>query len=248
MEAFGEDHWFRFPARPYIHRIHTPCPRPNASYGEFRDLIKSAARILGLVAVLLAAPAIAAPLRIVVLGDSLAAGYGVGPAEGFTVRLEAALRARGHDVTVVNAGVSGDTASDGLARLDWSVGEDADAVIVELGSNDALRGIDAKITRDALDRILARLGERRLPVLLAGMLAPRNLGADYAAAFEPIFPDLAARHGAILYRFFLDGVAADPALNQADGMHPNPAGVDAIVAGILPSVEALLKETAKAPG
>jgi acyl-CoA thioesterase-1 len=211
-------------------------------------LIKSATVLLALMATLFAAPALAAPLTIVALGDSLTAGYGVGPAEGFTVKLEAALRARGHDVTVVNAGVSGDTASDGLDRLDWSVGKDADAVIVELGSNDALRGIDPKITREALDAILARLRERGLPVLLAGMLAPRNLGPEYASAFEPIFPDLASKYRAILYPFFLDGVAADPALNQADGMHPSPGGVDVIVARILPAVEDLLKQAGKAPG
>ena len=196
--------------------------------------------------VALALPASAAPLRIVALGDSLAAGYGLESPDAFTGALEAALRARGHDVVIVNAGVSGDTASDGLARVDWSVGEDADAVIVELGANDALRGVDPAVTRDALGRLLARLGERGLPVLLAGMRAPPNLGADYAEAFDPIYPDLAAAHGALLYPFFLDGVAADPALNQADGIHPNAAGVAIIVARIAPAVEALIAEASAA--
>ena len=202
--------------------------------------------------VLAAGPAAAAPLKIVALGDSLTAGYGLGPGEGFVPRLQAALRAAGHDVTVVDAGVSGDTASDGLARLDWSVGDDAGAVIVELGGNDALRGIDPAVTRAALDALLARLAARRLPVLLAGMRAPPNLGADYAATFDPIYGDLSARHGVALYPFFLDGVAADAALNQADGIHPNAAGVGVLVGRILPAVEALLARAANgaalAPG
>ena len=191
-------------------------------------------------------PARAEPLRIVALGDSLTAGYGLAAPEAFTTRLEAALRERGHDVVVVNAGVSGDTASDGLARVDWSVGDDADGVIVELGANDALRGVDPAITRDALDRLLAHLGERGLPVLLAGMRAPPNLGSDYGKAFDPIYAELAMERGAILYPFFLDGVAARPDLNQPDGIHPNAAGVAVIVERILPSVEALIAE-AKAP-
>ncbi len=202
-------------------------------------------KTLGLAAFALAVallPARADPLRIVALGDSLTAGYGLESPDAFTGALEAALRARGHDVVIVNAGVSGDTASDGLARVDWSVGEDADAVIVELGANDALRGVDPAITRDALDRLLARLEERGLPVLLAGMMAPPNLGADYAAEFNPIYPELAAAHGAILYPFFLDGVATDAALNQADGLHPNAAGVAVIVARIVPAVESLIVE------
>jgi len=190
--------------------------------------------------VCMSAPLRAEPLRVVALGDSLTAGYGLETGESFTSQLQAALAARGHDVVVVNAGVSGDTASDGLARVDWSVEETADAVIVELGANDALRGVDPAITRDALDRLLARLGERGLPVLMTGMLAPPNLGPDYAAAFNPIYPDLAAEHGTLLYPFFLDGVAADAALNQADGIHPNGEGVAIIVERILPSIEALI--------
>lgn len=195
---------------------------------------------------LTALPARAEPLRIVALGDSLTAGYGLESPDAFTGALEATLVARGHDVVIVNAGVSGDTASDGLARVDWSIGDDADAVIVELGANDALRGVDPAITRDALDRLLARLAERGLPVLLAGMMAPPNLGDEYAAAFNPIYPDLAEKHGAILYPFFLDGVATDLGLNQPDGIHPNAAGVAVIVERIAPSVEALIARAAPA--
>ena len=203
--------------------------------------------VYALIALALAAvPARAEPLRIVALGDSLSAGYGLESPEAFTGALQAALVARGHDVVIVNAGVSGDTASDGLARVDWSVGEDAGAVIVELGANDALRGVDPAITRDALDRLLARLGERGLPVLLAGMRAPPNLGADYAAAFDPMYRDLAEKHGAVLYPFFLDGVAAEASLNQADGIHPNAAGVAVIVERMVPAVEALIAEATAA--
>jgi acyl-CoA thioesterase-1 len=187
-----------------------------------------------------AGSAAAEPMRIVALGDSLTAGYGVAGPDAFPVRLEAALKARGHDVAIVNAGVSGDTATDGLARVDWSLGEDADAVIVELGANDALRGVDPKITRDALDRLLAKIAEKRLPVLLAGMMAPRNLGKNYVEAFDPIYPDLAKKHGAILYPFFLDGIATRADLNQPDGLHPTRAGVDMIVERIVPSVEELI--------
>ncbi len=154
--------------------------------------------------------------------------------------LETALRGKGHDVTVTNAGVSGDTASGGLARLDWSVPEGADAVIVELGANDMLRGVDPQVTRKALDSIVRRLSERQIPVLLAGMRAAPNLGADYAGAFEAIYPELAAKYDVLLYPFFLEGTAANAGLNQGDGLHPTAAGVDVIVAGILPKVEELL--------
>jgi len=180
------------------------------------------------------------PIRIVALGDSLTAGPGLAADSAFPARLEATLQARGHSVSVVDAGVSGDTARDGLARLDWSVGDDADAVIVELGANDALRGTDPAITREALDAILQRLSERDLPVLIAGMLAPPNLGDAYAAAFNPIYTDLAEKHGADLYPFFLDGVAGDPRFNLEDGIHPNADGVAIIVERILPAVEAVI--------
>ena len=154
--------------------------------------------------------------------------------------MTAALKAKGHDVPVVNAGVSGDTAVDGLARLDWSVPADADIVIVELGANDALRGIDPALTKKALSEIVAKLKARGQAVLLAGMLAPRNLGDSYGKEFDAIYPALAAQYDVPLYPFFLAGVATDPTLNQADGMHPTAAGVAKIVAAILPDVEKLV--------
>ncbi len=177
---------------------------------------------------------------IVALGDSLTAGYGLPPGQGFAGQLQDALRARGHDVSVIDAGVSGDSSRGGLARLDWSVPAKADAVIVELGANDALRGLDPSITRKALGTIVIRLKARGQAVLLAGMKAPPNLGDDYAAEFNAIYPELAAAEEVLLYPFFLDGVAADPALNLADGIHPTREGVARIVEKILPMVEALI--------
>jgi acyl-CoA thioesterase-1 len=184
----------------------------------------------------------AEPLRIVALGDSLTAGLGLSEKDAFPVKLEAALKAKGHDVEVINAGVSGDTASGGLARLDWSVPDKVDAVILELGANDALRGTDPAATRKALDEAIRRLKARKIPVLLAGMQAPRNMGPDYIAAFDRIYPELAKQHGVLFYPFFLEGVAAQSHLNQRDGIHPTAEGVDAIVRGILPSVEKLIAE------
>ena len=178
---------------------------------------------------------------LLALGDSLTAGLGLDPTQAFPAKLEAALKARGHDVVVLNAGVSGDTAAQGAARLDWALTDDVDAVLVELGANDALRGLAPEQAKQALDGLLATLQQRKLPVLLLGMKAPPNLGPDYGAAFDAMFPELAKQYGVALYPFFLDGVAADAKLNQADGMHPNPQGVDEIVKRVLPSVEALLK-------
>ena len=180
------------------------------------------------------------PIRIVALGDSLSAGFGLPANDAFPAKLENALRAKGFEVAIANAGVSGDTASGGLARVDWSVPEGTEAVILELGANDALRGIDPKITRAALDHILQRLKARGIAVLLCGMLAPRNLGPDYKRAFDSIFPELAAKYDAILYPFFLEGVAVDERFTLKDRLHPNAAGVAAIVAGILPKAEALI--------
>jgi acyl-CoA thioesterase-1 len=177
------------------------------------------------------------PVRIVVLGDSLSAGYQLPASAAFPARLEAALKAKGLAVDIGNAGVSGDTASGGLARLDWSVPAGTDAVILELGANDALRGVDPKITRKAIEGIVRTLKGRGIEVLLAGMRAPPNMGPDYRRAFDTIFPDLASAYGLVFYSFFLDGVAADPKLNQRDGIHPTQAGVDVIVARILPKVE-----------
>lgn len=179
-------------------------------------------------------------MEIVVLGDSLSAGYLLAPNEAFPAQLERELKQKGHNISVINAGVSGDTSSGGLARLDWSVPPTADAVIVELGANDALRGIDPAATRSNIDSIVARLTQRGVKVLVAGMLAPRNLGEDYAARFDPIFSDVASAHGALLYPFFLEGVAMKPELNLSDGMHPTGEGVSVIVKGMLPLVEELI--------
>jgi acyl-CoA thioesterase-1 len=179
-------------------------------------------------------------VRIVALGDSLTAGYGLPAEAAFPVRLERALKAKGHAVTIENAGVSGDTASGGLSRLDWSVPDGTDAVILELGANDALRGIDPKVTRAALEKIVRRLKERGIAVLLAGMRAPPNMGADYGRAFDAIYGELASKYELVLYPFFLDLVAADRALNQGDGIHPTAAGVDVIVREITPKVEELI--------
>ncbi len=186
-------------------------------------------------------PAGAEPLvKIVALGDSLTAGYGLPDKDGFVPRLQAALAAKGIAATVANAGVSGDTASDGLSRLDWSVPAGTNAVIVELGANDMLRGLKPEITRSALDAILQRLTARHITVLLCGMRAAPNLGAEYGRAFDRIYPELAAKYGVLLYPFFLDGVAANPSLTQADGMHPDAQGVGVIVKLILPKVEELI--------
>jgi acyl-CoA thioesterase-1 len=180
------------------------------------------------------------PVKIVALGDSLTAGLGLPANAAFPARLQQALAQKGMAAEVVNAGVSGDTTADGLSRLDWSVPDDTDAVILELGANDALRGIDPAQARANLDAILKRLAARKLPVLLAGMRAPPNLGADYTKAFDAIYPDLAAAYGTLLYPFFLDGVAAERSLNQGDGLHPTAAGVDVIVGKILPQAEELV--------
>jgi acyl-CoA thioesterase I len=185
-------------------------------------------------------PAGAETLTILAFGDSLTAGYGLPPDQAFPVKLEAALRAKGHDVAIINAGVSGDTAGDGLARLEWSLDEEIDGAIVEFGGNDVLRGLAPEQAEQALDKMLEILKGRGLPALLAGMLAPPNLGVEYGAAFNGMFPRLAEKHGVLLYPFFLDGVAANARLNQADGLHPTGEGVEVIVARILPVVEELL--------
>jgi acyl-CoA thioesterase-1 len=182
----------------------------------------------------------AKPLKMVVLGDSLSAGLGLAGADAFPAKLQKALKTNGINVDMINAGVSGDTSSGGRDRLDWSVPEGTDAVIVELGANDALRGIDPAVTRAALSDILNRLKARKIAVLLCGMLAPPNYGSDYSARFNAIYPDLAKAFAVPLYPFFLQGVAADAKLNQADGMHPTAEGVDAIVKNILPTVQSFL--------
>ncbi len=195
-----------------------------------------------------ASPAVAEPLRIVALGDSLSAGYQLPVAAAFPVQLEAALTERGHEVEVVNAGVSGDTTSGGLARLDWSVGEDADAVIVELGANDALRGLPVASARSNLEAIVSRLRERGLPVLVAGMRAPRNLGPDYVEAFDAMFGEIAETHDALLYPYFLEGIPMSAETVLPDGIHPTAKGVAIIVEGILPRVEELIAQARAAKG
>ncbi|OJV00950.1 MAG: arylesterase [Nitrobacter sp. 62-23] len=183
----------------------------------------------------------AGPIKLVVLGDSLSAGLGLPAAAAFPAQLEKALQNKGLNVAINNAGVSGDTASGGLDRLDWSVPAGTRGVILELGANDALRGLDPKVTRTALDNILKRLKARGIAVLLCGMVAPPNYGAEYAAQFNAIFPDLAKAYDVPLYPFFLDGVAANTKLNQADGIHPTAAGIGVIVTNIMPTVESFVR-------
>ena len=174
-------------------------------------------------------------------------GYNLPPGTEFTAVLEKQLKAKGHDVVVVNAGVSGDTTAGGLARLDWALSDDVVGAIVELGSNDALRGLDVGETRKNLDRLLTRLAARKIAVLFTGMRSPRNLGPEYVAAFDAIYPELAKQHGVLFYPFFLEGVAANLALNQKDGIHPNEAGTKVIVKGMLPYVEKLLAQIKSKP-
>lgn len=185
-------------------------------------------------------PAAAKQVKILAIGTSLTQGYNLPPGTDFTAVLQAELKAKGHDVTIVNAGVSGDTSAGGLARLDWALDKSIDGAIVELGSNDALRGLDVAQTRDNVDKVLAKLKGRGVVVLLAGMKSPRNLGPDYAAAFDAIYPALAKKHDVLFYPFFLEGVAANLKLNQADGIHPNEEGTRVIVRGMLPIAEKLI--------
>lgn len=198
---------------------------------------------LAITALLSAGFARAEPVKLVGFGDSLMAGYQLPAADAFPVKLEKALREKGHDVEIANAGVSGDTSSGGLARLDWSIPEGTDGVILELGANDALRGIAPEETEKNLDAMLTRLRERGIAVLLAGMMAPPNMGADYAERFNGIYKRLADKHGVPLYPFFLDGVVTHANLQIEDGMHPNPEGVDVMVRSFLPAAEAFLAST-----
>ena len=184
--------------------------------------------------------AVAGTPVIVAFGDSLTAGFGLQNSDSFPAQLEKALKARGQDVKIVNAGVSGDTVAAGLARLDWALPDDASGVIIELGANDALQGLDPAATKATLEKIITDVKARGLPILLAGMEAPRNLGKDYVEQFRALYADLATRYDLILYPFFLDGVALDDKYLMGDGLHPNAAGVARIVEGILPKVEELL--------
>src|SRR6266496_263820 len=202
--------------------------------------LMTAGPVLAQVPAQVPATAPAKPVKMVVLGDSLSAGLGLSASAAFPARLQKALVDKGIKVDMINAGVSGDTTSGGRDRLDWSIPEGTEAVILELGANDAMRGTDPTVTHAALADILTRLEARKIAVLLCGMLAPPNYGADYAARFNAIYPELSKTFGVPLYPFFLDGVAADAKLNQADGMHPTPEGVDIIVKNILPAVEAFL--------
>jgi acyl-CoA thioesterase I len=186
-------------------------------------------------------PAMAKPITILALGDSLTAGYGLAGSESFPAKLQAALRKTNPDITVVNGGISGDTAADGAARFDWALNDDIDALIVELGANDALRGLDPAQMEAALDEIMGKAKAKSLPILLMGMKAPPNMGMDYVARFDGIYPRLAEKHGALLYPFFLDGVAAQASLNQQDGIHPTAKGVDMIVSRTLPMVKQLIE-------
>lgn len=197
---------------------------------------------LVLMILLLAGPARAAQKVILALGDSLTAGYGLPPGQSLTDKLQNALKAKGQDVLIINAGVSGDIASQGAARLDWALSDDVKGVILELGANDALRGLDPVQADQALRQIMDKLKAKNLPVLILGMKAPPNLGPDYVAKFDAIYPKLSADYGALLYPFYLDGVAAQPGLNQADGIHPNEKGLALIVPKLLPEVEKLLSK------
>jgi acyl-CoA thioesterase-1 len=212
----------------------------------FRGQLTALLVLLACAATLGAWPAQAqdAPLRIAVLGDSLTAGFGLPETQAFPTRLEAALKERGHKVSVINAGVSGDTSAGGKARLDWTLADKPQIVIVELGANDAMRGLDPAQTEANLDDIIARAKAGGARVLLAGMRAPTNWGRQYQEQFDALYPRLAQKHNVPLYAFFLEGVAMEPRLNQQDGIHPNPAGVEIIVQKILPSIEAVLKQAA----
>lgn len=196
--------------------------------------------VIAIAALGLVVRAQAEPYRIVGFGDSLMAGYQLGPGEGFPDRLQEALKAKGHDVEVTGAGVSGDTTSGGLTRLDWSIPNGTNLVILELGANDMLRAISPELTEKNLDSMLSRLRERKIPVLLAGMMAAPNLGPDYADAFNGIYPRLAEKYGVPLYPFFLDGVSGNLKLVQEDGMHPTAAGIDVMVERMLPAVEKVI--------
>jgi acyl-CoA thioesterase-1 len=213
-----------------------------------RAALRKACGLLLVLAMLLCARAgwAAGPIRLLVLGDSLSAGYGLAHPDGFEARLADALAAAGHPVTIIDGAVSGDTAAGGLARLDWALGDGADAAIVELGANDGLRGSDPGQLGLNLAAILDGLSARHIPVLFTGMFAPPNLGPDYQREYRAVFDRLGARPGVIYDPFFLQGVARDSALNQPDGLHPNPAGVRKIVARLLPAAVALVERASHA--
>jgi acyl-CoA thioesterase I len=212
----------------------------SIAYGRFaaavNSLLVTILLCLSLLCTSATAHAQSTPAKLAILGDSLAAGYGVKPGQSVPARLEAALKAQGRNVTVINHGVSGDTTAGGLDRVDWMLADKPDIVMVELGANDALRGLDPAAAERNLDAIIAKLKTAGVTVWLAGMLAPRNFGPEYAQQFDGLYKRLAEKYNVPLYPFFLDGVAQDVALNQADGLHPNPKGVDIIVERLLPFV------------
>jgi acyl-CoA thioesterase I len=215
----------------------------RTGYGGFAAAVKS---LLVMLVIGVSAHAQTTPLKLAILGDSLTAGYGLKPEQAFPVRLEAALRAQGRNVTVLNHGVSGDTTAGGLERADWMLADKPDIVLIELGANDALRALDPATAERNLDALIAKLKAAGVGVWLAGMLAPRNFGPEYGRQFDALYKRLASKYDVPLYPFFLDGVARDPALNQADGIHPNPRGVDLIVERILPFVTKNLDDHAAA--
>ncbi len=236
----------------YIPRPRTDNAKPSAfqAYGAFRQVFKLMFQLLatGFLLLLCALPARSgSDATILAIGDSLTAGYGLNPDQSFPAQLQSALQDQGHNVIVRNAGVSGDTTTGGLSRLDWIVEGTSprpDLVILEFGANDALRGIDPELTRRNMDAMLEYLTENQYSVLFTGMLAPPNMGEDYAGKFNAIFPDLAEKYqdqDVVFDPFFLEGVAADPALNQNDGMHPNPEGVAVIVKRLLPRIVPLIE-------
>lgn len=190
----------------------------------------------------------AEPVRIVAFGDSLTAGFNLSQSQAFPAKLEAALKARGHNVSITNAGVSGDTTSGGLARLDWSIPQDTQAVILELGANDVLRGIPPALTRKNLEQMVERLRARKIEILLAGMKAPPNMGGEYTAAYDAIYDEIAKKNELVYYPFFLDGIIGQAKLNLKDGMHPSVAGVDEIVKRILPTAEKLIERVKQRSG
>lgn len=225
----------------FLQIISTAFYKINSAYGVTRPVFKL------LIVALLFGPLSLSHVKanetpvILAFGDSLTAGYGLEAEYAFPTKLQAALHNSGVMATVINGGVSGDTTAGGLARLDWMMTDNPDLVIIELGANDGLRALDPDDTRKNLSAILKRLQEKQVRILLTGMLAPPNLGTDYEAKFNSIFPDLANLYGVAFYPFFLEGVISDPALNQGDGIHPNAEGVDIVVSRILPYVTATLR-------
>jgi acyl-CoA thioesterase-1 len=217
----------------------TPTLSPSGGEGVFRLLAFSL-----IIWLTIASSAFAAPIKILMLGTSLTQGFGLPPGAEIPALLEKKLNETGIDAKVINAGVSGDTSAGGLARLDWSLADHPDAAIVELGSNDALRGIPPGQTERNLSTILAKLKAQKIPTLLLGMMAPRNLGREYAKQFDAIYPKLAKQYGAMLYPFLLQGVALNPKLNQPDGMHPNPSGAKIVADRIFPDVKKLVSQAA----